>query len=355
VQPRHRLLSLAVLALSLAALAVAGCGGSEGSAKALLKRGFSESISSADMSIDVTVKVDGLPTLAQPVRVKLGGPFKSNGKGKLPSLQWDLSFSGGGRTFSAGLVSTGEQAFVNYQGTYYKVDDATMARLKQAAATRRSSGARSLKDFGIDPLGWFKDASEQGEANVAGVTTKHVSAGVDLGKLFGDLNKVVARARGSVGTARPSQLSPAVIDQIKKVVHDPKLDAYVGRKDGKIRRLAFEVGFDVPEQAQGSSRGVKGGTVTFSVEFAGVGEPQTIQAPASSKPISELASQIRGLAGGLGGGAAGGLGGAGGSAGGSGGGRTPTPQQFQRYARCLTAAKPGDTAAQERCRKLLTK
>jgi hypothetical protein len=353
VQPRTRLLTLAVIAAALVGIVLAGCGGgSDKDAKALLKRGFSESITSANASIDISVKVDGVPALSQPIRIKIGGPFKSNGPKKLPSLQWDVSFSGGGQNFTAGLVSTGEQAFVNYQGTYYKVDDKTMAQLKQGAAQGGASGSRSLKSFGIDPLGWVKDASQQDDASVAGVATQHVSAGVDIGKLFADLNKVVARAGGQVGAVRPRQLSPAVVDQIRKVVHDPKLDVYVGKQDGKIRRAALGLDFSVPQQNQATTRGVKGGNVTISVEFAAVGEPQTIQAPAKSKPISELSKQLGGLAGGLGGGgASGGL--PGGNPGAGGAGKTPSPQQFQRYAKCLNSAKPGDTAAMARCRSLL--
>jgi len=348
VQAPRRAYFLAAVAL-LTALVAAGCGGGSGDkAKALLKRGFSESIPSANVSVDVNVSLQGLPTLSQPIRVHIGGPYKSNGQGKLPSLEWGLNFSGAGQTFSAGLVSTGTQAFVKYQGTYYKVDDRIMATLQQAAASRGTSGSRSLKSFGIDPLGWIRDASVQDDATVAGVATKHVAAGVDIGKLFGDLNKVVARAGGAVGAARPQQLTPAVIDQIKSVIHDPKVDVYVGKQDGRIRRAALGLQFSLPQQAQALARGLKGGSMTISVEFAGVGEPQTITAPASSKPLSELAKQLRGLAG---------LGGLGGSSSSttapSTGGRTPSAQQFQRYAKCLGAANPTDAAAIARCRALL--
>jgi len=177
VQVRRRISCLALLGVLLVGALLAGCGGgSDKDAKALLKRGFSESIPSANVSIDVSVSVQGVPQLSQPVRIKLGGPFKSNGRGKLPSLQWDLNFSGGGQTFTAGLVSTGTQAFVNYQGTYYKVDDRTMARLQQAVASGGTGGGRSLKSFGVDALSWIKDAKQQGDATVAGVATKHVSA-----------------------------------------------------------------------------------------------------------------------------------------------------------------------------------
>jgi hypothetical protein len=369
---RHRLLSIAVLLAALIGVAVAGCGGgSEKDAKALLKRAFSESIPSANVTIDISAKIDGVPQLSQPIRLKLGGPFKSNGPKTIPSLNWDVSVSGGGQTFSAGLISTGDRAFVNFQGTNYEVGQDTMAQLKQAAASSGTSGSRSLRQFGVDPLAWVKDASEEGDSNVAGVATKHVSAGIDVAKLFADLNKVVSKAGGAVGSARPQQLTPQVIDSIKKVVHDPKFDVYVGKDDDKIRRASVSLQFTVPQQVQASARGVKGGNVTLSVEFAGVGEPQTIAAPANARPISELSKQLQGLGGALG--AAGGIGGSGGSSGSGGtggsgtpggvpggepgtpggGGKSPTSAQFQRYAQCLNKAKPSDTAALNRCSRLL--
>ena len=352
MQAPRRAQFLAVLAVLVIGSLLAGCGGGSGDdAKALLKRGFSESIPSANVSVDVNVSVQGLPQLSQPIRVHIGGPYRSNGRGRLPSLQWGLNFSGAGQTFSAGLVSTGTQAFVKYQGTYYKVDASTMAALQQAAASRSATGSRSLSSFGVDPLGWIKDASVQDDATVAGVATKHVAAGVDIAKLFSDLNKVVARAGGAVGAARPQQLTPAVIDQIKNVIHDPKVDVYVGKQDGRIRRAALGLQFSVPQQAQALARGLKGGSLEISVEFAGVGQPQTIQAPASSRPISELAKQLKGR-GGLGG-ATGGLGGSSSGATGGATGRTPSAQQFQRYAKCLGAANPTDAAAIARCRALL--
>jgi hypothetical protein len=204
-----------------------------------------------------------------------------------------VSVSGGGQTFSAGLISTGDRAFVNFQGTNYEVGQATMAQLQQAAASGGTSGTRSLKQFGVDPLNWIKDASKQGDANVAGVSTQHVSAGIDIAKLFTDLNKVVSRAGGAVGAARPQQLTPQVIDQIKKVVHDPKFDVYVGKSDNKIRRAALSLQFTVPQQAQASARGVTGGNVSLSVELARRSPRPRMPGRSRSSPSSSRDSEAR--------------------------------------------------------------
>lgn len=365
---------MALALLALAAGLLAGCGGgSEEDAKALLKKGFNEPIPSANVTIDISAKVDGVPQLEQPVRFKLGGPYKNNGTGKLPSLNWDVSVSGGGQTFSAGLISTGDRGFVNFQGTNYEVDDSTMAQLQKAASQGNAGGSKSLKQFGVDPLSWVADASVEGESDVAGVETKHVKADIDVEKLFNDLNKIVARAGGSLGQAKPEQLTPQVIDQIKEIVKDPKLDVYVGKDDGKIRRFAMSLDFQVPEDQQAQARGIKGGNLTLSVEFAGVGDPQTIQAPANAKPISDLAKQLQGLGGALG--ATGGIGGdtgsgdtggdssgdgslPGGTPGGEpgsegGSGRSPSSDQFKEYAECLNKTKPSDAAGLQKCSELL--
>ena len=361
-------------ALVLAALAavLSACGGGEDDAKALLQKAFKSQIESANVTVDLTAKLEGVPQLEQPVRVKLGGPYKSNGPKAVPSLNWDVSVSGGGQTFSAGLISTGDAGFVNFQGTNYQVDDATWQQVEQGAAQGDTTGNRSFKDFGVDPLSWLKDASEEGDSDVAGVKTKHVTGDIDVEKLFKDLNKVVQRAGGQLGQAQTQQLTPEVIDQIKQVVKDPKFDVYVGEQDNKIRRTSISMDFDVPEDAQAGARGLKGGTLDISVEFAGVGEPQTIEAPANAKPISELAQQLGGLGGALG--ATGGIGGDSGSDSGSsdspggglpggtpggapgtpgGSGRSPSQDQFKRYADCLNDADPSDSAAIQRCSEIL--
>jgi hypothetical protein len=357
VKPFTRLLLALAAAVIAAGLAACG-GGSDKDAKALLRKGFSKSINSANITIDVTAKVDGVPSLSKPIRVKLGGPYQTNGPKKLPSLNWDLSVSGGGQTFSAGVITTGDNAFVNFQGTNYELGKAAVAKYNQMLAQRKPSG-NNLKRFGIDPVNWVKDAHEEGDATVAGVSTTHVSAGLDVGRFFNDLNQVLTKARNSVpGTTAPQQLTPQQIDQIKNVIKDPKFDVYVGKADGKFRRVAVDLGFEVPSSAQASARGVKGGNVSISVELAGVGDPQTITAPTNVKPIAELTKQLGGL-GSLGTalGATGGAGGTGtGSAGSSAGGTTgsgPNSAQYKKYAECLNKAKPSDVAAIQRCATLL--
>ena len=346
--PTVRLLSFA--AVAAIALAVAGCGGSSSkAAKDILRRGFATSIGSANISIDITGKLDGIPQLTRPVRVRLAGPYRNNGPKKIPSLSWDVSISGGGQAFSTGLISTGDRAFVNFQGTAYEVSPSSLADLNRRWSQRRS-GTTTFGGLGLHPLDWVHNPSKEGDSDIAGVKTTHVSASLDVGKMLADLNHL----GGSTATAlaRTPKLSQRDINEVKKVVKNPRFDVYVGKSDGRIRRIAANVEFSVPPRARSQLRGLKGGNLSFSVEFAAVGEPQTIRAPRSARPISQLRQQLLGaVGGGLGGGLGGGVGGQGGGSAPGGGGASSS--KLQRYSQCLEKAKPSDTAALQRCAALL--
>jgi hypothetical protein len=131
---------LALLGSLLAAVAlVAGCGGDSGSSKdarVLIDRAFKQSIPSAELTLNIQAKINGIAQLSQPVSLKVAGPYQSNGKGKLPSFNWQVGVSGGGQAFSGGLISTGENAFVNFQGTNYEVGAGRVAELNRQLGTQ---------------------------------------------------------------------------------------------------------------------------------------------------------------------------------------------------------------------------
>jgi len=207
-----------ISAVALVAL-IAGCGGGGSSEDATktIDKAFSTPIQKAKIALSLEANVDGLAQLQGPITAKLAGPFQSNGKGKLPSLDWDASFSGGGQSVSGGVTSTGDQLFVNFQNQDYEVPKAQVDQLNQQLASQ-SNQNKTLADFGIDPKNWVTDAKTVGDESVNGADTTHVSASVDIEKMLNDLNKVAANAGGAMGTTTPSQLTPEQIQQVKDVV-----------------------------------------------------------------------------------------------------------------------------------------
>lgn len=326
--------------LAVTALLLSGCGGGGdgGDAEEILRRGFNASIVTANVSVELTADLEGIPQQQGPVRVTLAGPYRSNGERRLPDARFDMVIAGGGQTFSLGLLSTGERAFVVFGGTPYEVSAATVKRLNGA-------GAGSPTGLGVSPIDWLDGASDEGETDVNGVPTDHVRADVDVEKALRDLNGVVQR------TATPGRPAPTLDDaQIKSiadVVDDPKLDVYVGRDDDKIRRFSLDLAFDVPEEDRRRLNGLSAGTITLDVELTEVGQPQRIDEPPASRPMAELNKLLggRGILGLL-------FGATTGTPQQNGQG-SPTPEQIEAYRECIDAAKPDDQAAIARCRQLL--
>ena len=150
-----------IATLALAAVA-AGCGGDGGSgssedAEALLDKAFSQEVKSADLKIDMSADLEGVQQLSGPLALTIEGPYKSQGKKKLPLLAWDVSVQGGGQSFSGGLVVTADNAFVEFQGTNYEVGTELFTSYTSELEAQDAQGPQSLKALGVDPASWLDD------------------------------------------------------------------------------------------------------------------------------------------------------------------------------------------------------
>ena len=300
--PLRRFAAVLLPALLVSVL-VAGCGGDDSEEVAdLLDKAFQTPIGSADMTLDIEVQLDGVEELQDPIEVNLTGPYESGGDKQIPSVDWDITVSAQNQSFNANVTSTGDRAFVGFQGTNYEVSQQTVAALNQSlAANAGDEDGRDLSDFGVNARDWIVDASDEGDEDVAGVETTHASGKLDVSAVLEDLNTIVqeaAKLGGQVGQAAPPELTDEQKGQIEDVVEDPSFDAYVGNDDNRIHRLSADVDFDVPEDAREQAGGLEGGRVSFSIEFANVGSPEEISVPEDARPISELTQQIQGLIGG---------------------------------------------------------
>jgi hypothetical protein len=337
----------ALLCLALAAAVLSACGSNDSQdVKATLNKAFSTPIKSARIDLEVTLNLDGVKQLNGPVKLSVQGPYETGGSQTIPKADWDIAASAAGQNFSAGFTSTGDNAWIGFQGQNYEVGKAAVAQInqqiKQAAGQNKQKG---LSQFGIDPKNWLKDPKNEGDEKVAGVDTHHVSATLDVGKFLDDLNRIVKKAGSTAGT--PAQITAQQKREIQDVVKNPTFDVYVGKDDSVIRRLSSDLSFSVPSDKQSQVGGLKSGTLSFSIEFADVGQPQTITAPTSAKPLSELTSQLGGVGNVLGGGSSGS------SGSGSSGSSGPSSQALQAYSKCLQKADPSKPAELQKCADLL--
>jgi hypothetical protein len=349
--------SAAAVLLGCSALLVAcggGGGGNEEDATQVLDEGFNHTIKSADIKIDATLEAKGLQGLDKPIRVQAGGPYVDNGD-KFPSFDIDLKVGagGGGQVINTGRVSTGDRAFVKFEDTYYELPRSIV---RQANRSFRGNEKKRglLRGIGLDARNWVEDAKVEGDEDVDGVSTTHVSGKLDIPRALQDLNRFVQRSGKELGAAAgqvPQPLPRADLDKIAQVVKDPSFDVYVGKEDSTIRRVSAHLELEVPKEDRAAVNGLEGGTIDFSIEFDDVGGNQKIEVPAKARPISDLTKSLGTSV------LDGGLPtpttpqSSGGSSGGSSDG--PSPKDFKDYADCLDKAKAQDTEALQRCATLL--
>lgn len=351
---------LCLLAL-LAATALVACGGDKVSESTdvdkLLDDTFSsdKKIDSGKLELAVKLDVQGSGAVQGPVNIRLAGPFQSQGAKKIPKFDIEVAFEGAGQSLKAGVMTTGEKGYVNFNGTDYVASDATFKQIKdafdQAAAQGEDKQADcSLTKLGIDPRRWLSNAKNAGEEKVGDTETVRITGDVDVAKLVDDVNVVLQKA-GSCGLQGQAQLPTKLTDeqkqQIQKAVKGLKVDIYTGKEDTTLRRM--HIVFDATDptgQDQGSAK------VDIDYKLLDLNEDQEFTEPENAKPLDELLQSLGGLGlGGLGGlGNGGGSGGSGGAAGGGSGGNSS--ENLEAYTKCIEDAG-NDLEKAQKCAELL--
>jgi hypothetical protein len=339
-----------VVVLLFAVVALPSCGGGEDTedVQDLLDKAFGTSIKSADLKLDASVQLKGSPGLDRPVRVSAVGPFRTNER-RLPSVDIELKIGtdGGGQTVTTGFLSTGDRAFVKFGDVFYEQPRSEVAKANRSIAENQGNRG-SLRALGLDPRSWLAEAKDEGEEEIAGVKTRHVSGRLEVEAVMRNLNEFVRRSGdalgGATGQAPPDPLSAEDIRKVGEVVRDPVFHVYVGEEDDTIRRVAGKVEFEVPEANREALGGIQSGAIEFEVELSDVNGDQQIEPPTNARPLSALTESL-------------------GNTGVPGLGQEPTPdpptatgpevEDFEEYKDCLDKARPEDTEALQRCAELL--
>lgn len=335
---------ITALLLALAALALSACGGDDDgggasvSADTDAQQVLDQALGGGDPIesgvLDLSFKLDSTKGEVGSVEASVKGPFASNGDGELPDLDFDIDASAevGGPTlsFAGGLILTGDGLWVNYQDQSYQLDEATFARVEdsyaKSAALQEDEGSDdgSLSQFGIDPLDWLTDVTNEGTEDIDGTETVHISGRGDIDKIVSDLD-AVARKSGQ------EQLGGSDLDQLESAIAGAEVDVYAAADDGSLRRI--DIALDLAGGA---------GSVAISAGIADPNSDQSVTAPEQALPLGDLIGQFLGATG-VGDGST-----DGGSTGGDAGG---TGDAGDAYYQCVQQARtPG---AVSECAQLL--
>jgi hypothetical protein len=277
---RARRLFCVLAALALALLAACGASGGGASADELLQRASKQTAKSADVRFELEATLKGVKELDGPLKLSFTGPYRSNGDKTLPDLDWKLHAEGGGESFDARVVTTRENAWVEYRGQTYEVGEQLVSGL--SAQLQRQP---SQQDLRLSVPEWFGD-TEVEDAEVGGVATRRVSGDVDVRKVLESVDRLL-RQSSTAGQPVP-RLTEQTMDEIEDAVKSAHVEIDVGRDDGILRRTTMELAFEVPEERRASAKGLEGGDLKILFEQTDVNGDQRVTPPSGARPISEL-------------------------------------------------------------------
>jgi hypothetical protein len=212
----------------------------------------------------------------QSFRLRLDGAFQERDGDRMPLFDIRVDARAGGQGLSAGAVSLGDRAFLVQGDTAYRVPQALWTQFQQAReqiASYAQGSTASPGLLGLDPAGWLKDVKDEGEAQVDGVTTSHVSASVDAAQLVRDLAPLARQ--GGAPVDLPQNFDKSVSDVVKSA----DVDVFVGQEDRILRRLQVALDLDFSGSGSGPGDDVGRARIDLRFQFSDVNEPQEITAP----------------------------------------------------------------------------
>jgi len=296
---RIRPLIVLVLALASATLlwACGGDGGGEDPEEVL------QAVSDADQSIDsgtldVSIDVSAGGEQEGSFELNASGPFQG-GEGKFPSfdIAGDFSAEGGGQSFSAdgALVSTGSSAFLEYQDTAYQLPQqffdqfSTLLTTAQEQQEADSDACQqALESQGLGPTSLLTDLSNEGDEEIEGAETIHITGGLDFSKLSEFIKASADTPECSKALGEqidPAQLGlvESQLSQVQDFLKDFEIGIYVGKDDDLIH--GFDTSFGVDAEGQ---------EIDFDLQarIGAVNEPQTVEEPQNVQSLNSLLQNL---------------------------------------------------------------
>jgi hypothetical protein len=351
-------LLLAVLMSAVVAACGSSSSNSSGGAQTLLKQTFSGShtVKSGILSFGLTVTPSGSSTIKGPISLSLSGPFQSRGSGRLPESNLNISIDALGHHGQLGIVSTGTNGYITLDGAAYQLPAADYQKLASSFSSA-GSGTGGLSKLGINPLHWLTNPSVVGNETVAGASTTHIKANINVASLLGDLSTFLQKASGAAGsTGIPSTISPSTRQKIAAAVKNPTVDVWTGTGDKTLRKLSINLNLPVSGQISTLLGGLSSAGIGLTLQYANLNQPQTVAAPSNVQPFSAFAPKLegilRGIEGSLGAGALGSTGATGAGSSGSASGSAGSGG-VNKYTLCIQQAS-GNVTKMQKCASLLS-
>jgi len=313
-----------LLALALVLVAVAGCGGSDEaattspataaavsgqSADQIVKDSEAKmaTVNSASFTADLGLQVQGdTAKMTDPTAKALlsqGITVHAEGQSANDPTAMDMTMSLGiaGQNLEFGMMSQGTKSWIEYQGTWYALDNKNAKALDKQAQTG-AAPTEQLKSMGIDPSSWGTSYELAGTEDLNGVQVYHVKAVADVQKLADSLTKAAADPSledklGGSGSEL-GQLSQGLTqnkqqaEELGKSLKDATVDYWIGVDDELMYKAQFGASMDTSQQKD--MQGVTGMTIKGTVTMADFDEPVDVTPPENAQSFDKFMTQLFG-------------------------------------------------------------
>lgn len=318
-------LSILVVVMAVAAVVAAGCGGSDDkgngggdggngdmSAQEIMtaSQKAMNGIKTAAFDMDVTLAIKGDASKMTDPQAKqlLSSPISVKAAGKIGNepqkMDMTVKADAMGQAFDLGMKMDGETVYLQYMGTWYAIPKDMAEGITGASPAPDSAETQKLTDaykqLGIDPDTWASGYTIEGEEDVNGVATYHISQQIDIDKVATDISKLAGSASGlgSIAggeTGSDPEEMQQTIDMLKAGVKDVKVEYWVGKDDSYIHKMQASAMLDVaalPESERQGAEGLESVDFSMTMNMSDYDQDFAVEAPADAKPFDQLFNDL---------------------------------------------------------------
>ena len=219
---------------------------------------------------------------------ELSGPFQLPAEGELPVTELTYTQIAGAENATNVFVATGENAFIEIDGTFYEMPPERVESLR--GGPEDEDPASQLEGLGVEE--WVVEPELSEGEDVGGDATQRITGELDVVEAFNDLFDT-ARNLGATSIANVPPLEGDNAEQLRNAVESASIEVLVGEDDGLLRRLEVEIDFEVKAASEvREALGALGGA-SFSLFFE-ISDPNqevVVEEPPDALPFEELAPE----------------------------------------------------------------
>jgi hypothetical protein len=276
---RHQVRLRALLLCVAMALSTAACGGG-GDAESVLSDTASRLGEVRSGELSVSLIAEGGGTRAG---FDLTGPFALPEDGRLPVAKLAYTQIAGQRQATVTLISTGEKAFVEANGSTYVLPQKQTERLRGVGASVGSGGSsgRGLGSIGLDE--WLVDPQVSEGEQVGDAETERISAELDVVQAANDLLALLAAFQG--GQAPLIQGRDA--ETLRAATEEATVEILTGTEDRLLRSLVVDLRLsaDAPQGLREQLGPLGRAHFRLELGITNPNESVTVEAPPNAEPF----------------------------------------------------------------------